>query len=170
MSAIKDWIMKLAGVMVLCSVCEIVMPSGEMKKYIRFVVGLVTVLVVTSPVANLSKFDAFREFPEFRETMSSRDIYEKTGTHDREEIIRLYREKLCENMKKELESGGIEGTLRVDAEIFGNEGERFGQIVSVKVTAYEISVDTDLIYKILKREFGVSADRVGVVFGEKTKE
>lgn len=170
MGVVQNWIMKLAGIMVLYSVCEIIMPSGEMKKYVRSVAGLVLVISVISPLAKLTDADISAVFPARHETAHSAELYEGMEAREREEVMRLYREKLCESMKAELEKGGADCVFKVDAEVCRDDGEDFGQIESVEVTAKGGRADLDLICRILKSEFGVSADKVVAVFVENAKE
>lgn len=170
MGVVQSWIMKLAGIMVLYSVCEIIMPSGEMKKYVRSVAGLVLVLSVISPLAKLTDADISVVLPTKHKMARSAELYEGMEEREHDEVIRLYREKLCASMKAELEKGGADDIFNVDVEVCRDKGESFGQITSVEVTAKGERADLDLICGILKSEFGVSADKVFAVYVENAKE
>ncbi len=41
MEWMRDWIMKIAGVILLNVMCDMVIPKGEMKKYVNIITGLI---------------------------------------------------------------------------------------------------------------------------------
>lgn len=160
MEWIREWIMQIAGVTVLSAICEVIMPNGEMKKYVRPVIGLVLVFAVIKPVLGFSEasMDAFRtENAQYR-AEKLRDSLDETECR---EIIEIYQKKLCQNIENELKSGGVRGDVTVKAEVDGERGESFGCIASVTVEGCGgDSEEAALIRKIIKREFGVDSDAV----------
>lgn len=53
MGAISGWILSIVGVVLLGVIIEIILPEGQVSKYIRGVTCLATVLVIVSPLAKL---------------------------------------------------------------------------------------------------------------------
>ena len=163
MEWIRDWIMQIAGVIVLSAICEVIMPNGEMKKYVRPVIGLVLVFAVIKPVLG---FSAERpDFPRAEETQrQAAELQKSFDEAERSEVIALYREKLCRNIENELKSGGVKSNVSVSAEIDGKDGDSFGSIISVTVEGDgETAEEAALIKQIIKREFGVNAENVRIV-------
>lgn len=57
MGAISGWILSIVGVVLLGVIIDIILPEGQVSKYIRGVVCLATVLVIISPLAKLGNKD-----------------------------------------------------------------------------------------------------------------
>lgn len=53
MSGISSWILSIAGVCVLGVLVDLILPSGQTKKYIKGIFAFITVLVVISPLPSL---------------------------------------------------------------------------------------------------------------------
>ena len=49
----KQWILSVAGVAVLSVLCEIILPSGKTKKYVKTVIGVVVTLALVQPLFSL---------------------------------------------------------------------------------------------------------------------
>lgn len=49
----KQWILSVAGVAVLSVLCEIILPSGKTKKYVKTVMGVVVTLALAQPLFSL---------------------------------------------------------------------------------------------------------------------
>lgn len=62
MGILTGWIVTVAGVTVLINVCEILMPEGEMNKYIKGILSIVCMFVLVSPLPKL--FDRSIDFSE----------------------------------------------------------------------------------------------------------
>lgn len=55
MSEISSWIMSIAGVICLSVIVELILPDGQMNKYIKGVFSFVVVFVIISPIPTLMK-------------------------------------------------------------------------------------------------------------------
>lgn len=53
MSIFSQWIISIAGVVVLSTAVEILMPSGSMNKYIRSVLAIICMFVIVSPIPKI---------------------------------------------------------------------------------------------------------------------
>lgn len=49
----KQWILSVASVAVLSVLCEIILPSGKTKKYVKTVIGVVVTLALAQPLFSL---------------------------------------------------------------------------------------------------------------------
>ncbi len=57
MSGISSWILSIAGVCVLGVLVDLILPSGQTKKYIKGIFSFIVVLVVISPLPSLINKD-----------------------------------------------------------------------------------------------------------------
>lgn len=63
MQSISSWIISIAGVIVLSVLIELILPDGQMNKYIKSIFSFVIVFVIISPLPKLLKQDiTFSEF------------------------------------------------------------------------------------------------------------
>ncbi len=69
----KQWILGVAGVAVLSVLCEIILPSGQTKKYVKTVIGVVVTLALVQPL--FSFFGAFRQGDYTFEEISTQEQY-----------------------------------------------------------------------------------------------
>lgn len=53
MGILTGWVVTIAGVVVLINVCEILMPEGEMNKYIKGILSIICMFVLVSPIPKL---------------------------------------------------------------------------------------------------------------------
>ena len=55
MGILSTWVITIAGVVILVNVCEILMPDGEMNKYIKGTLSIICMFVLISPLPELMK-------------------------------------------------------------------------------------------------------------------
>lgn len=55
MGSISSWVLSIAGIVCISVIIEIIMPEGQMNKYIRGVLSFIIILVIISPLPNLLK-------------------------------------------------------------------------------------------------------------------
>lgn len=86
MDYLSAWIKGLITIVVLWSFVELLLPSADMKKYVRFAVGIIIMLTIIKPILNIKeiKIDNIN-FPKQIE-------YSAKGTN--EQIETVYKNKL----------------------------------------------------------------------------
>lgn len=50
---VRAWVRNLAFLVVFVTIAEMLLPAGEMRKFVRFVLGLVLILAIVNPLADL---------------------------------------------------------------------------------------------------------------------
>lgn len=53
MDIAREWVKNVFMIIVTISFVEMILPSGNMKKYIRFIFSLITMAIILSPIAIL---------------------------------------------------------------------------------------------------------------------
>ena len=149
MEWIRAWVWHIVGIIMLSSVCEMLVPGGEMKKYVNLVIGLILVINVIRPLVNVPtptlseiEFSAQKQnMTEFRNNLDAKEQFN---------VMKIYKAKLCEKLKKELKlSLDIDAEIAVDAE--ENDEKRIGEIKGVTVMVYSENEQNDRTSQI-KRE------------------
>lgn len=62
MSSISSWVLSIAGIVCISVLVEIIMPEGQMNKYIRGVLSFIIILVIISPLPRLLKAKDLRVY------------------------------------------------------------------------------------------------------------
>jgi len=53
MDAISSWILSIAGIICLSVILELILPNGQMNKYVKNIFSFVIILVIILPIPNL---------------------------------------------------------------------------------------------------------------------
>ncbi len=160
LTMLREWAMVLSGVAVFGSLCEVILPEGSFQKYIRLGLGMMLALTLISPLRELlhHDFDAGSFSPEIA-AYSEREVMEET---QRQEVMKLYRERLNQKMEQTLteEIPDFAGAVLCDVE--EENPEKFGMILSVRVLLENETAAKEQIQETLSREYGVSAGQVEI--------
>ncbi|MCD8048824.1 MAG: stage III sporulation protein AF [Clostridia bacterium] len=132
---IKNVLINVTGAVFLSVVCEMIMPEGSLKKYLRLAIGFIMAAVLISPIAGGIEI----EMPEFSfgEEMSEDELTAKSDAL----VLKMHRE----NVEKRAEEIAGEGS-EAYAEIASD-----GSVRSVRVIAAQGAAD---VSERLKAEFG----------------
>jgi stage III sporulation protein AF len=57
MELIINWVSQIIIFILLATIIDLVVPAGSMKKYIKFVIGLILILIFLQPIFQLFQFD-----------------------------------------------------------------------------------------------------------------
>lgn len=116
MSSVSIWLLSIAGISVLSVVVDVLIPKGQMEKYIKGVFAFVMVLVIIAPIPKiLSSEINIGEIFKSEEIVLQQNFLEQTNQN---------KLTLCKQaVEAEIESRGIDG---------------------VKVTAYGNIFDADM--------------------------
>ena len=155
---LKAWAMSLSGIIVFGSVCDMLLPNDVYKKYIHLSIGIILILALISPFAEGS-FEIEASLPVFAE------VYDKEADgKEREAVLMVYKNKLCEKMKEDIEDiAGVRFDIRCEV----NEGEEnFGEIEEVRIIADAsdgVRINERAI-AIICDKYGVSRDKISVKY------
>ena len=165
MELIKSWAMGVAGVVVFCAVCEMLLPKGNMKKYVRLALGVLMILTILSPlihlIGNEPQIDGLSQMQEDA-YVSAQNMDEKQRT----DTIRVYNNKLSQKIQTAIseEVGAYDIEVRTEA---SENPETFGEInrVLVMVNVNENNMDvTDGIVAAAVRVCGIQKEKIDVEY------
>ena len=161
MDAVKEWCIKIAGVLILSALCEGILPSGNIKKYVRILLGLILTICVCSPFAKGFSGNFIIEESRQRAYTETKNMEER----ERETVLRLYKanvaRKMNDDLKAVLESCEFEFSLEVESGNMQEFGKIRGVIVTVITNDEELQADS-LIEKILSEKYGVTEKNIAV--------
>ena len=116
MEFLKSWTSAIAGTIIFTALCEMIVPDGNMKKYVRMCLGMLVMITLIKPLSNINLSSYAENLFDYDKTLAYSQ--QKNYTEEERTIIKeLYQEKLEGKIKETLENKiNAEITARVDAE------------------------------------------------------
>lgn len=154
MELLRNWIMQVAGIIVLGAACDMIMPEGEIKKYVKMVVGFVLVFTVIKPAVNIVP-EAFAVAIPQETRAQAVELKNNFDEKQQKTIFRIYKGKLKESIENEVYSEfGLKATAEVEVEEV--DEINFGNIIELKL---RIDKDAELsdekLNKMLMENFEI---------------
>lgn len=136
-SFIYDWLKNIVIILILLSLFNMVMPNGNMKRYMEHITGLIIIFTIISPLLNIVNIDFSLEKEVFNNIYENTDSYEKDVLEDyNKEIEDLYYAKIEERVS-EIIKGNSDYKL-IDIEInIHKEGNEYGLIKEINIRVSE---------------------------------
>ena len=148
---LKNITLTVSGVVVFGSLCEMIIPDGTYKKYIRLSIGIMLICAVLTPFVNgKTDFEIDISKPE------RIDLQKYSGVDERAEIIRVYNKKISEKMYDDIkDTAGTKISLSCD---IYTDDKNFGKIQNVYIAAENNAKVSEKAIDIIKEKY--SAENV----------
>ncbi|KGK89052.1 stage III sporulation protein AF [Clostridium sp. HMP27] len=148
MEIIKAWISNICTVVLFITAVEIILPDNSLKKYAKFVLGLILMTVIINPIMKVydKNFDInvmssnVEKAIEIKESKSNMEEYKKNNLNATLETFNSNLKKLSEEKLKE-KFKDMDFEVKVKSDIEHNQ---------VKITSIEAGVKERGIQKIKK--------------------
>ena len=131
---ISSWLKDIVVLFILISIAQLVMPKGNMKKYIDLIIGFLIIFTIITPFAKIVKKDfSFDETVfNYSNSINFREDKVDFQLEQEKQIERLYKEKIKSEIIKlvEEESSHRVKELRVD---LMDEDEVYGEIQYLQI-------------------------------------
>jgi stage III sporulation protein AF len=141
-SFLKNWALSIVTLVLFLLMIEIMMPSGNTKKFVNLVAGFILLLAIIRPIAEVFISD-FSISETFYADSNFLDRAEITGRsrileeEQRTQVLKLYREKLINRIEQAvLEVGGIK---KAKVDLIINEDYESGNFGEVKRVYVELT-------------------------------
>lgn len=162
MDLIREWILRVSGIIVLAAACDIIMLEGVMKKYIKPILGFVLILAIIRPISGKVLDRIEIDISEYI-TGYATELSEDMAERQRSDIKKLYEKKLADNLKNKILSAfDIKSDVTVVAE--GLE-KGFGRIKAVNIELIvrdgEI-VNTEEVRMYIAKELDTKQQKIAI--------
>lgn len=158
---LRDWIMQIAGIIVLGTVCDMIINDGEMKKYVKMVMGLVLIFAIIQPVTKVSSNLMEFKLPQTTQAQAA-ELKNRLGEKEQESLLKLYRQKLERSVENEIYTKWKIMAL-ADVTVEENNKNCFGDIRTLKVEfAGSCDISEEDIKEYLSERFGVNPKNIKV--------
>lgn len=142
---ISSWLENIVVLFILISITELVMPKGNMKKYVDLIIGILIIFTIITPFAKLVNKDfnldqAVFNFSKQDDPSNGRD--EGFYLEQEKQVEKLYKEKIKNQIKELIEEESPYIVIDMSVEILDGE-ERYGEIESVQLSIGENVKDAE---------------------------
>ena len=171
MECIRAWVWQIVGIIILNSVCEMLVPHGDIKKYVSLVIGLILVINVVKPIVDIPSI-SFDEIKLSAQKQSLTEFKNTLGEKERFDVIMVYKEKVCDKLQEELKrSLDVDAYIKLDAE--EKDEKKIGEIRGVTVIIQSETGQSDKIQQIKKivvEMLGIREENVKIHIMKKSGE
>jgi stage III sporulation protein AF len=145
LEALKNWILTICTAVFFITAVEMILPDNSMKKYAKFVMGLILITVFLNPIIGL--FNSNFNIAAYAENFSSN--IEKEGyqnvladykNRNIEDTLNVFQENLKQECEKELTAKYPEDSFQVKVEAFYNEKKQSYEIRNISIGIKEGAV------------------------------
>ncbi len=131
MEVIRSLVQNLIVIVILAMLLEMLLPTGEMKKYVKMVMGLLIIVAVVQAVGDLARWDYTGDLPSLVEKESDARLPgiiesgKKITGEQQEKAIEQYRSGLAKQvmalarMQKEASVTGVEVIVQSRGDVSG---------------------------------------------------
>lgn len=161
----KNWISSILAIGILFTIIRIILPNSHFKKYIYSLIGIVTIIVIISPVISAVKstnFDNIKDIVLNATNIDSSDVnYTNLSNYEdvNENNVKKNFITSVENDIKEKLSSNIDNNVDVNIEITDTYN-----IEKINITLYgETSFD---ILSFISEEYDIGKDKINLQRGD----
>lgn len=168
MEAILNWVKTIVIYMLFVSALTHLLPEDSYKKYMRFVAGLVLMILVLRPVSDVLIGDGTLDsFYEKALQWQNREEYSRMRTYaaeaQEETMLRAYERKTAEQIKQELENQGYP-VAEIRVALTADELEEV--TISLDESEETQGEVKDRIIGYLQKTYGFSPQKIEVQCGK----
>ncbi len=162
MDLIREWITSLAGVIAIAAICDTIMIDGEMKKYLKPILGFVIIITVSKPIIGIGSEITF-DIPE-GSAVASTDFSAKVDELEQKNVSMLYQQKLAERVKSELKNFSQDYINTTVFVTVNNSGEMKNITINLNKST---AIDTlEKIKETISKKFAVDVSNISVISGK----
>ncbi|SHE30080.1 stage III sporulation protein AF [Tissierella praeacuta DSM 18095] len=149
-SFISTWLKDIVVLFILISIAELIMPKGNMKKYINMVIGLLIIFTIISPFAKLLKlnFNFEQSVFNYSKPNTFKGIeHNEFYTQQEKQIEKVYKEKISNEISGLIEEKTDYRVVDIIVEIIDGE-ENYGDIdyLDISICENDKNIDENKIF------------------------
>lgn len=166
MEAVKEWFAAITGIIILTAISEAILPSGNIKKYVRMLFGLILVITVCHPFITGGTNGLKIETEGHEAYAQTQNMDEK----ERETVLRLYKANMSKKIAGSLVGIAEECEFEVSLDIETQNMQEFGRLRGVTVIVRTKNTDlyiNDEIEEIISHTYGVLKKNIAIKYIEK---
>lgn len=135
---LSSWAEQIIVAIIIATIIEMILPSGNNKKYIKAVIGVYILFTIISPILGKITdidFSNINYNTYFNEGESKQTLAESLTTNNDKAVEEIYVNNLKQDMKTKLEEQGYEvKSIDINIEL---EEENYGRINTLTIILYK---------------------------------
>lgn len=166
---LKEWVRNIFITVLIVSFIEIVLPSGKMRKYLKFILSIIVLAVILQPLLDINDIDI--------NAFANMNIYDESELNDIEsnsiesvqqlQIINLYKEKIKNEINIIIKNTLPEAEIQeIIIHIFDDVNKKnFGEIHSIHIrlnSTFMNETDASRIIKEIANALGTSEKKISI--------
>lgn len=140
---INSWAKGIIVAVIISTIVEMIIPNGNIKKYIKTVIGVYMVFTIISPIVSKITGKEIKLSNYINSVMGEYDIRSSTVSLDTDKYIKeTYKENLEKEIKEQIKEKGYEiDKIKLEIE---ESGEEYGKInrISLVLNKKDTNVET----------------------------
>jgi stage III sporulation protein AF len=125
---ISSWLKDIVVLFILISIVELIMPKGNMKRYINLVIGLLIIYTIINPFAKLMKLDFNLDQEVFNYSKPNEVAINNNFHTQQDELVEnLYKDKIIKEVIELVEINTDYKIIDISVGII-NSKEKYGEI------------------------------------------
>lgn len=143
---LKEWVIGICVIVIFISAVELILPNNDMRKYAKFVLGLLLMTVMIKPILglfdkNFNIDDYARKASAYFDSSKSELDYEKYRETNIENTMKIFRRNIEVECEKQLKNEFDDNDFKVEADVeYQNEdGEIEISRLNIGVMKREVS-------------------------------
>lgn len=140
-SWLKEWVTIIICNVVFITIVEILLPNNNIKKYCKFVLGLILISTLINPVIKaFTDKDLVTEIQNKEYLINENNIkfdIKQVKETDKEKIVQVFNEKLADSSKKFLNENFEGVSFKVDVKSKMDEKDNKIEIINVNILFYD---------------------------------
>lgn len=140
----RSWVLNIVIIIILIVITEIIIPSDKFKKYVKFVTGLILMMIIINPIVEITNknysldalaIQSFNNFDKSELETKSKNV----GNLQNNQILKIYKEKLKKQVIDEISSIKRIDDVSVDLKIDEDtKSKTFGSILEMNLSINKI--------------------------------
>lgn len=138
MEVIRNLVQNLIIIIILAMFLEMLLPAGEMKKYVKMVMGLLVIIAVVQAVGDLARWDYNADLPSLTQKEDKKGVSgiiesgKKISSDQQQKAVEQYRVGLAKQILALTRSDKEAPVVDVEVNVQSKDGEPdFGRIKEV---------------------------------------
>lgn len=140
---LSTWAEQIIVAVIIATLIEMILPSGNNKKYIKSVLGVYILFTIISPVFGSNfKFNEIDYESYFKNQDTYQTMSDTLSSNNDQSVEEIYIMNLKQDMKQKLkEKGYLVHSNAIKIEL--QEGEDYGRILQIDITVSKIEESLD---------------------------
>lgn len=160
MDFLKTWIQTIIIIIIFAAFIDILMPSTSVKKYVKFVLGLIIMTVILNPMLKLFDrgFSISENSFKMQEKLDSIYVKKQAEYYSEKQsdiVTKVYKQNLEDQIKQLIKNDIKDREVKVNVEVYEDtKSEDYGKIKKVDV---ELGKQTETVARVDKVKIGEDA-------------